>query len=51
MLFQFQRVDVSSARGQLPRGAQIALLAMLSWGLVIAAWNAVPFAFWSLLGV
>ena len=43
-------VEIVSRPMALPRGLVIAALAVMSWGLVLAAWNAISVSFAFLLG-
>jgi hypothetical protein len=44
------RTARNSAAAGIPRGVLITVLALLSWGLVLAAWKAVSLSLTTLLG-
>ncbi len=50
MAHQSQGINVSTQSFALPRGIVITILALMSWGLVLAAWKAVSLSFGFLLG-
>ena len=49
MAQQSQRLETTAVLS-VPRGLMIAILAVMSWGLAIAAWQAVSTAFSFVLG-